>query len=59
MGAVIAHPVQIRKSCGGREPSSRGVMVTNPFHAKVGFIPGEAILAFIPLGVGGRLGENY
>jgi hypothetical protein len=49
--------VQIRKACGGREPSSRGEMVSNPFHAKVGIFPGEAILLSYPLGVGGRLGE--
>jgi hypothetical protein len=34
-------------------------MVSNPFHAKVGIFPGEAILLSYPLGVGGRLGEIY
>jgi hypothetical protein len=57
-GDGFPNPVQIRKACGGREPSSRGVMVPNPFHAKVGIFPGEAILLSYPLGVGGRLGEN-
>jgi hypothetical protein len=56
-GNGFPNPVQIRKACGGREPSSRGEMVTNPFHAKVGIFPGEAILLSYPLGVGGRLGE--
>jgi hypothetical protein len=56
-GNGFPNPVQIRKACGGREPSSRGEMVSNPFHAKVGIFPGEAILLSYPLGVGGRLGE--
>lgn len=58
-GNGFPNPVQIRKACGGREPSSRGEMVSNPFHAKVGIFPGEAILLSYPLGVGGRLGEIY
>lgn len=55
-GNGFPNPVQIRKACGGREPSSRGEMVSNPFHAKVGIFPGEAILAFLPPGGRGAFG---